>query len=264
MAAVDWSLLFFDPDNGLPDKLMARARRRFGDSPDADAAYNYALDQLSEDDWAGLSARYTGRGSPAGFLAITFINALEDYARQKYPRARPPQWLRRLGDLWLQVWQRLCLKRDAVETIVGALDDGDRDRGEEIRRATVEIKARVPNCGVVVSETAAGDSDDPPDFQTPDDTASDREMAGVLLSVGAAALGRETPGALTDDRLSALRDALALNDLDRLLLKLVYDDGHTVAAAARMLDLTRKQASRRHLAVLEQLRKALAPLGLSE
>lgn len=259
--AVDWSLIFFDPAQGLADKLMARARRRYGESPDADSAWNYALDQLSADDWRGLSERYTGKGSPAGFLAITFINALEDYARHKYPRARAPQWLRRMGDLWVQVWRRLCLKRDAVETIVDALGERDAARADEIRGATVQIRARVPNCGIVVAErTSDPDELAPADDGAPEDNA---DVAEALLQATAAILDRDAP-TVQPEALAQVQGALALDDTDRLLLRLVYDEGLKLAAAARALDLTRKQASRRHLALLGRLRDAFASLGLGD
>ena len=253
---IDWSLLFFGSDEGLADKLMARARRRFGDSPDADSAYNFALDRLSADDWSALAVRYKGKGTPQGFLAITFINALEDYARAKYPRARPPEWLRRLGDLWLQVWRRLCLKREAVESIVDALSDRDAARAQEIRGAAKQIRARVPNCGQVVAEEPAdlGDAD-----ATTHDTVAelDRDTLNMLTGTVAAVLDQDAPSPLPDEAVLALRDALDLPAADRLLLKLLYDEGMSVAAAARALDLTRKQASRRHLAILGRLREAL-------
>lgn len=259
--AVDWSMIFFDPTDGLSEKLMSRARRRFGDSPDAESAWNFALDQVSADNWQTLSDRYTGKGSPGGFLAITFINALEDYARQKYPRARPPEWLRRMGDLWLQVWRRLCLKREPVETIVGALDDGDPARAGEIRGATVQIRARVPNCGIVVAEEAADPADMAPVAEVRTDQASEADVAETLLRTAAALLDRECDQ-IGDAALERVREALELDDTDRLLLRLVYDEGLKVAAAARALDLTRKQASRRHLSLLDRLRRAFEPVGL--
>ncbi len=258
---IDWSLLFFDPAHGLSEKLLARARQRFGDSPDVDAAYNFALERLSAQDWQPLTDGYTGRGSPQGFLAITFINALEYYARAKYPRARPPQWLRRLGDLWLQVWRRLCLKREAVESIVDALGNSDAARCDEVRGAAVQIRARIPNCGQVVAEEAVDPGDETAVSQDALQ-ALDRATAETLLNVAAGMLQSETPTASTEATMTALRDALEMDDDDRLLLKLVYDEGMKVAAAARALGMTRKQASRRHLALLETCRQALASIGL--
>ncbi|MEO1574387.1 MAG: hypothetical protein AAFU65_05445 [Pseudomonadota bacterium] len=261
--AVDWSMIFFDPMEGLSDKLMSRARRRFGDSPDAESAWNYALDQVSADDWQSLSDRYTGKGSPGGFLAITFINALEDYARQKYPRARPPEWLRRMGDLWLQVWRRLCLKREPVETIVGALDDRDPARAEEIRGATVQIRARVPNCGIVVAEEAADPADVTPTADTRTDAAAEADLVEMLLGAASAVLDRDLDD-VSGAAVARIHETLELDDTDRLLIRLVYDEGLKVAAAARALDLTRKQASRRHLSLLARLRKAFEPIGLGD
>ena len=181
-------------------------------------------------------------------------------ARAKYPRARPPQWLRRLGDMWLQIWRRLCLKRDAVESIVDALGDRDAARCEEIRGAAAQIRARIPNCGQVVAEESADLGDE---MAVSQDAmrALDSATAETLLNIAAEMLQGDAPVALAESAKTALREALAMEDDDRLLLKLVYDEGMKVAAAARALGMTRKQASRRHLALLDQLRGALASVG---
>ena len=81
------------------------------------------------------------------------------------------------------------------------------------------------------------------------------------MNVAAGVLRSDAPMALTEATASTLRDALDMDDDDRLLLKLVYDEGMKVAAAARALGVTRKQASRRHLALLETCREALASVG---
>lgn len=262
---MDWSALFFDPGNDLPGKFMARARKRYGDSPDAESAYNYALDAISADNFALLDERYAGTGSAAGFLSISFLNQMEEYARSKYPRVRPPAWLKRLGDLWVRTWQMLCLQRQNPETIVDALGHNTPERRDEIRHATVQIKARVPNCGQYVAEqTTLDDAGTPQVIETDDapEEADDREIGVVLLQVLGALIDENAVGPQQEAALATLGDAAVLSDQERLLLQLIYEQGHKIASAARALGLERKQASRLHGAVLQRLRNALAPLGL--
>lgn len=262
---MDWSGVFFDSSSDLSGKLMARARKRFGESPDAEAAYNYALEHLSADGFAPLRERYAGTGSVAGFLSISFLNAMEEYARQKYPRARPPAWLKRLGDLWVRTWRMLCLQRQPAQTIVEALGGDTTDQSNEVRFATLEIKRRVPNCGQVIAEQTtlddapiqAGATDEIPDAAVEQDTQL------IVLQVLGGVLEQEISAA-QKDALLQLGDAVVLSDQERLLLRLIYEQGHKIASAARALGLQRKQASRLHAAVLTRLREALAPLGLSE
>ena len=75
---------------GVQDALWARARKRFGDTPDAESAMNYVLDTLGADGFIGAGAGYTGRGSPEGFIVIRAVNLMHDYATAKYGRPRPP------------------------------------------------------------------------------------------------------------------------------------------------------------------------------
>lgn len=262
---IDWAALFFDPGNDLPGKLMARARKRFGTSPDAEAAYNHALDLLAANDFAVVRERYAGKGSAAGFLSISFLNAMEEYARHKYPRARPPAWLKRLGELWINTWRMLCLQRQSVESIVDALGTNESVLRDEIRAATLEIKRRVPNCGQVIAEQTALDDAPLEPASTGEglDQESEQETSEVLLQVLGGLLGKDiSPEQLS--ALGALGDAIAMSDTERLLMRLIYEQDHKIASAARALELPRKQASRMHAAVLQRLRAALVPLGLTE
>src|SRR5262245_8190758 len=111
MTAIDWQALFFDSRAEWPARLMTRARRRYGPPPDAEAAYNHAFQAISENEWSRLSDGYRGSGTAEGFMAITFVNLLEEYAVRKYGRLRPPAWLQRLGGMWTRVFELLCLRR---------------------------------------------------------------------------------------------------------------------------------------------------------
>ncbi|MFK8015886.1 MAG: hypothetical protein AB8G17_10660 [Gammaproteobacteria bacterium] len=265
--APDWSALFFDPGNDLSGKFIARARKRYGNSPDAESAYNYALDRVSADNFAMLTERYAGKGSAAGFLSISFLNQMEEYARHKYPRARPPAWLKRLGDLWVRTWQMLCLQRQNPESIVDALGHNESDRRAEILAATAQIKARVPNCGQYVAEVTALDDEGPELTSEADDApdqASERDTATVLLEVVSSLMSdaSATPSAAQREALASVAKAVAMSDQERILLQLVYEQDHKIASAARAIGLERKQASRLHAALIARLRKALQPVGL--
>ncbi len=272
---VDWQAFFFAPDANWPERLQARARRRFGDSADAESAYTYALGKVSEDGWKRLREGYAGRGPPAGFLGITFVNLLEEYAVRKYGRRRPPAWLQRLGLIWKQVYELLCLKRQPPETIVVTLGPAAPGGNDEVRAAIREVRGRIPNCGAYVGEELVDDErlTRYGDEQTPQPSAAleDRDVLMVLGALrGLFAESRDSDaeamapvdqaGVLTSE-LPRLREALSLSDTERLLLKFVYLEGMSIARAARELPLHEQKARRMHKDMMARLQAVLAPLG---
>ncbi len=263
MDHVDWQGLYFDADADWPNRLMARARRRFGDSPDAEAAFNHALDAVSADDWARLRKGYRGTGSAEGFFAITFLNLLEDYAVRKYGRRRPPQWVQRLGPPWTRIYELLCLRRQAPEAIVALLHGEDRHPPDQLRQAIREVRGRIPDCGIRVGEEAAGEATpEPGDDATPLSALEGSDLAHLLGTL-AGLLGGTAPAVPARASLAALGRALSLEARERLLLRLVYQENCTIPEAARHLDLNERTARRVHGRVMERLRSALAEHGIA-
>lgn len=269
-AGVNWQVLFFDPESGWPKRLQAQARRRFGGSEDADAAYNFALDEISKDDWRRLKDGFKGRGSAGGFLAVTLANLLEEYAVRKYGKKRPPVWVSRLGTVWKRVHQMLCLQRLAPETIVDVLTARTEHRPDDVRYAIQEVRRRVPNCGEYVGERNLSADDDmdlrvddalPP---PPQELANDQFAQVIDLlrhMVGAEASVSPRTDGPTATALTALRACLSVSTGERLLLKLIYHEGYSVPRAAKSLMLHEQKARRAHKALLHRLQQCLIDHG---
>jgi DNA-directed RNA polymerase specialized sigma24 family protein len=275
--SVDWASLFFDERAAWPDRLMSRAQRRFGDSPDAEAAYNHAFDELSRDDWARLRDRYRGTGSAEGFMTITFLNLLEEYAVRKYGRRRAPVWVQRLGPPWTQIYELLCLRRQAPESIVDLLGARDGHEPAEVRTAIREVRGRIPNCGQYV-----GESPMPEEPVEPAETAAGAspvahlehtELGHLLAVLQTMFTGERNEGdealVASDDladarkRIARLQDGLQLPDQHRLLLKLVYQQNCSIPEAARALQMNERTARRVHTRLISALRQSLAQHGFA-
>jgi len=270
MTAIDWQALFFEPRAEWPARLMARARRRYGNRPDAEAAYNHAFEAMCENDWARLRDGYRGSGTAEGFMAITFLNLLEEYAVRKYGRPRPPAWLQRLGGVWKRVYELLCLRRLEPQVVVDLLCSAQA-RDSDVRAAIREVRARIPRCGEHRGEQADdGTIEQEHSASTP---ASELEQGELehLLEVLAGVFGHEQAAERAFDgaaanrarmRIAALERNLELTGQERLLLRLVYEENCSIPEAARNLNLNERTARRAHARLMDRLRAALAEQGL--
>jgi hypothetical protein len=269
MSDVDWQAVFFK----LHDVLMGRARKRFGDSPDAESAYNYALETIMAKGFDALGQGYAGRGSPEGFVVVRFVNLMHDYATAKYGRPRPPAWLVRLGTHWKRVFELHCLRRMLPETVVDMLHASADLARENVRSMIREVRARVPGCGQagsgesLAADPAALDTQGAApvaDACTPLDAEEMTQLVGALHGVlGEQPNSDSVPGTLHPEWLPQLRGSLRVDDDERLLLRLIYQQGYSISKAARALQLKDHNARRLHARLLERLRAALQSCGLA-
>ena len=264
MSDIDWQAVFY----GVQDALWARARQRFGDSPDAESAMNHALDALSRDSFAEAGRGYSGRGSPEGFVVVKVVNLMHDYASAKYGRPRPPTWLRRLGAAWTQAFEMLCLRRQMPETIVDTLYASANLEASRARSMLREIKARIPNCGQLAGGEVAM-ADDAPEERDANSASLETEEATSVIGALQGVFDPDAPVPHDAPSTVALAAALSrlgqqfdLSDNDRLMLRLVYQRGLTLAKAARAMNIKDYDIRRRHARLMRHLRAALEDCGL--
>ena len=267
---VDWPTLIFDP--AFMAGLERMAARRFVQPVLAEEACTAMLEALSEDDWAALH-RFSGKSAPTTFAYAVAGRAMEDFARRKFGRPRPPQWLQAMGQAWVRLWQMLCLERQWPETIKNRLASEFRDGliGDAIR----EIKKRIPRCGepgfseCCVSELGL---DSLPDDKGATLDASfhkaQREQAltlmATLLNANPNAADPSSCPSNEEEALAALAASVSLSEDDRLLLALHYEDG---LASRRIAELTGSSAAtvqRRLQALRQRLHVALADMGVTD
>ncbi len=262
-------------ENDYKDAILAQwslintmAVRRFSD-PLAEEAALYVLEKLQDDDCRRLRA-HDGRASLPTFIGIVTSRLLEDFARKKFGRLRPPVWLRKLGGTWLLLYDFLCRQRltsaDAVEMALERTT-AERKRLEEAART---ILARITDCGrhqaleVELSEEEMHpekNNQGPGTDQEEQMTAAERRLFfSLLLGVE---LGRNREETL-DRLLPALRKTLCLSPEERLLLQMIYRDEISVREACVLLGLNVNQIHGRLRRLLTRLRNDLEKAGLAE
>jgi DNA-directed RNA polymerase specialized sigma24 family protein len=283
LSDIDWQRFVFEPEAGWVDRLTALARRRFCDDVIADEAFDFALGELAAGDWRRLRT-FSGRSQPGTFLIAIFRRLLEDFARRRFGRSRPPRWVQLRGEWWMRLYRHLCLERLAPEAVVVQVSQrpGEPRSEADVREAIGTLKARIPDCGQQVSEVSlelAPEAAGPVDGGNPEpEAAPDREVLSQILlavayllgapdapvepSVSELARGAELSGRLASN-LDGFARSLAFDAEDRLMLRLLYHDGLGFAAAGRRIGLPEHRVRRRHEAALARIRRALEAAGIS-
>ena len=278
MKGKDWQQFVFDPTGRCIERLVRLAERRFPNAAVSGAAYNFAFDRISNDDWRLLRG-YTGKSQPGTYLTAVFGRLLEDYSRIHFGRPRPPTWLHRMGEVWMRIYQLLCLERMEPGSIADRLTAGYARSRAEVERTIAVVRARIPDCGQSRGEVAVADATETIESKqkettNPESELSEQELGELLRalrdllgSVAGDAARNLSPdeGAAASSlasRLAKVRASLGLDDLDRLILKVVYQDGLAVTAAARALRLPEHQVRRRCERAVKHLRGAMLAAGI--
>lgn len=282
-ADVDWQSLVFK--TGWLEKLDKLSIRRFGEGGLAEEASTYVIDQLSSDSWVSLST-FKGQCKPESYLHTVTSNYLEEFSRQRFGRPRPPEWLKRQGDLWVQIWKLVCLERQLVQSVVDHLAFNNLRNPNIIKGAISAIKARLPWCGESNREIAAVPLDNENSYNpaeliayehTPEDEITEVGYINTLLLISS--LMNENPienmfGQSSTERAESyvkkhehkfeqLRQKLELTDEERILLRMVYQDGMKKSVVARSLGMQDHLPGRILNRVTARINNAFQELGIN-
>lgn len=280
---MDWRNYFLQPD------WMARidrlAERRFGAGGLAEEASTFVIEAIQADDWKRCRG-YQGKASKSTFLITLINNALEEFSRKRFGRPRPPMWLKREGPLWVDVWKRICLERQSDDAVIDRLTaDGQRE-STQVQRIVSTVKSRMPWCGHSNQEIPLqyfqGDDGDTTSQEDnlmangePSEGDPRHQYELLLMSLTYLLKTPEdaTARASQEDPVSAMlaswlpcfercRQSLALSDEERLLLRMIYQEGCKKNEVARTLGVPAHQPGRMLKRVLERIALTMRKEGL--
>ncbi|WP_068547688.1 sigma-70 family RNA polymerase sigma factor [Thalassotalea crassostreae] len=253
-------------------QLNAMTSKRFVQPALAEEAVTEIIEMLSADNWQRLLS-FSGNSKPETFAYSVASRLIEDFSRRKFGRPRPPVWLQDLGTSWVKLWRMLCLERQWPELIEQKLKD-DFQPGY-IANAIKTIKQRIPRCGEPgFSECCTTELGLE---QLPDDSSeqleqaianNQRQNALALLSElinsaeQKASSNQQTCPSNANDALAKLAEQININNDDRLLLALSYEDGLSSRKVADLLNISAASVQRKLTSVRQQLHTALIELGL--
>ncbi len=228
------------------------ARRRCLSEDEGEDFSSWVRIRLLEDECAILR-KFQGRSSFRTYLVTVVQNLFRDYRIAKWGKFRPSAQARRLGTTAIRL--EILMVRDGIPFEEAAeilrRNHGVEESTAELARLAGELPPRAP------TRTSAGVGDE----ELLDSLSESAEATGPA---GPEERLRDRERSETEERVEAgLRRALrALEPEDRLILKMHFEDGFTVAAVARTLGLEQKPLYRRIGRSLRTLRAQLEAAGV--
>ena len=239
------------------------AGRRFARDVIAEEAALFVINRLEDNDWQRLKG-YGGKASLTTYLSTLTFRLLEDFARKKFGRLRPPLWIRNLGGIWELLFRFLCQERLPVQEAVEHV----RDRMPLEERAVLEdsartIQAQVTDCGRHQAREVPLDEEHDcsgPEAEPQQQLLEETERDFFFTALFNGVFG--TDGDLTGSLARVLSTGVRLEAEERLLLKMCYRDNLGVAEAGRMLGMNRHQVHGRLRRLLARLRADFERAGI--
>jgi RNA polymerase sigma factor for flagellar operon FliA len=223
-------------------RVVCARQRLLG--PDAEDFCSTFRLRLIEDDCAILG-KFQGRSSVQTYLVSVVTHFFQDWRNARWGKWRPSAEARRLGSVAVE-FETLCVRDQlgfeaACEMLCG------RHQGELTRKDVERIAATLPARQKRAFVSDAEIVNRPSATMSPD---------GALLAQEAGVEARRAT--------SAMCEAIgALPPQDRLIVRMLVEDGLSVATIARTLTLQQKPLYRRIHQVLTSLRVRLEHEGLS-
>lgn len=253
---------------GYLETIDIMATRRFGQGALAEEAALAVIDGLKADNWRRIRA-YNEKAKFVTFVRTLTARLLEDFARKRFGRVRPPLWVKTLGGIWSKLFEALCLERlsvtDAVEVVLQRQAVAKRS---EIENATYQLLERIPDCGMhhglevaYEEENSSDEGDGKPPLHSVVEEQQKKELFEAIFQITTGEKEFELSGGLLK-KMDELEINLAPGE--KLLLKLCYQDGLTVAKAGEMLGMSRFQAHGKKRRLMARLKEEFERTGLAE
>lgn len=246
------------------EQINRTAVRRFGDTVLAEEAALSVIERLEEDNWKRVRA-YRGRATFSTYLQVLTGRILEDFARSRFGRVRPPSWVKVLGGIWSKLFSALCLERlqvtEAVEVVFQRQSISSR---KEIEEAAYTILGKISGCGsehgLEVEYDEIRTESSAVHFR-PVSLIEDKELREVLTEILGLRAGEEV--LLQEKNIARLKKVkITLLPEEKLLLRLCFQDDLSVAGAGKMIGLNRNQAYGKMRRLLTRIRNAFKQAGL--
>ena len=215
------------------------ARRNALSGSDADEFAAWARGRLTDNDYAILR-KFGGRSSLTTYLSVVLGNLFRDFRNSLWGRWRPSAAAQRMGPIGIRLEELLVRDGSPLREAVGILRSrGAPESDTELARMAARLPYRPADREVALDGVS--------------EVLADKSLSPTLLC-------EETTR--IEAALQASIDELP--DEDRVITRMRFWDGISVADVARFLQLEQKPLYRRIDGIQRQLRESLSRRGVTE
>lgn len=243
--------------------IMFTARRNGLSVEETEEFRSEAHLHLIDQDYHSVAA-FDGESAFGTYLLVVIQRFLLDFRTARWGRWRPSATARRSGPTAVRL-ETLVVRdgRDFAEAVeVLRRNHGVTTSRDELYELLLSFPQRHGKASVRVSSL---DAEGAPELAQPTDGGPGGDGSGDRLSGDRLSISGDGSSASPEGLLSAvLESELAdLDPEDRMLLRLVYRDGHTVTAVARRLGYERRPLYSRMDRLRGRLRRGLEERGVT-
>ncbi len=230
---------------------------------------SHVWEKLLEDDRRRLKLFDPQRGGSRLTYFRTVVNRLiTGYFQSRFGRFRPPKALLRQNDyLLIRIYKYLCFERMRLPDLINYLKSVVPGK---VKQAHIENKVdfileHYPGCGEVredavdVDETKLGSTD--PSQENHMISAHWADLFQLIVNPDISFKTDKTVQPMHQSEMERIREKLRLHFTispeKRLFLRMIYQDGMSIASAGRQLGWNKNQATGHHRRLILQLRSLL-------
>ena len=251
------------------DLLNRLASRRFNKEGVAEAAALYVMEQLAENDWQRVR-QFSGRSRFVSYLSSVVYRLLEDYSRKHFGRKKVPGWVSKMGGIWIILFRLLCFERFPFNDAVLIAADRRKDlQNEKIEQVAEKILGEIPDCGQdqykeILYEEEAYNGAEREAVSVQQKNIEQKQKVQLEGALFQELLGVDRSKASEAAVRSVLKKSIDISVEERLLLKLCYQDGFSIAEAGRRAGLNRYQAHGKMRRLYARIRQAFNKAGCED
>lgn len=254
-----------DADLDITHRLKNWGHKHIGNPQDIESAITFVLDAWINSDFDKLRAVDEPK-NPKAYLISCGINLMRDYQQKKYGKPQPPTWVNNAGKLMKELWKSFCISRKDKSNLYSQY----KKEGFEpavIDAKLLELTTKIPRCGMPgYGEITISD--------LPEDTTASAKLDFIehVLLVLSGMLNNTSAETQNQSRtllnsyskqLAQLEDSINLDAKTHYLLKLCYTESMSIKAAAELVNINARQASKLINDGLSILHTAFTNAGLS-
>ena len=253
------------------DRLRADFKRKHYDAlfDDPEDIFWTAIERLFTIKLPSAERKYTDKS--AGLVVTIFRNIVIDLVREQFGRYQPPDAVRKRGQLYLTMYELYCLGRNSSREISEAMmipltvvrgwiqAINTNKWCPKLKRGAI-VSTRSPEHPGADAAEALANADDTEADQIKSELCA---LAAGLLRDSSDPEGDAEENNVMAEMLTRM-PSMKITDEERIMLKLINEEGKTLTETAEILKKPRHYIRNRNKALLKRIRQHFTQHGILE